>query len=272
VILDGGAYASSSPAVASNAASFAAGPYAVPNARLDAYVLYTNNPPCGAMRGFGAVQVAFAHEAQMDKLAAALNMDPVEFRIKNAMEPGSLMPTGQVVPTPAPVAELLEKLRDMPLPPESTSEDLRELPGGVGNTTERGHVQRGIGYAVSFKNVGFSEGFDDYSTARVRLELDADGEPIAEVHTAAAEVGQGVITVQAQIARTELGVEKVVVRNADTLIGSAGSSSASRQTYVTGGAVQAACQAVKERWDAHGELQPGEYIEETIEWRHKPTY
>ena len=273
VVLDGGAYASSSPAVASNAASFAAGPYAVPNARLDAYVMYTNNPPCGAMRGFGAVQVAFAHEAQMDKLAAALGMDPVELRIKNAMEPGSLMPTGQVVPTPAPVAELLEKLRDMPMPPEAPAQrDIRELPGGVANTTDGEGVVRGVGYAVSFKNVGFSEGFDDYSTARVRLELDDDGEPIVEVHTAAAEVGQGVVTVQAQIARTELGVERVVVRNADTQIGSAGSSSASRQTYVTGGAVKAACELVRERWEAHGELQPGDVIEETLEWRHKPTY
>jgi CO/xanthine dehydrogenase Mo-binding subunit len=81
-----------------------------------------------------------------------------------------------------------------------------------------------------------------------------------------------VVTVQAQIARTELGVERVVVRNADTQIGSAGSSSASRQTYVTGGAVKAACEAVRERWEAHGELRAGDVIEETIEWRHKPTY
>ncbi len=143
----------------------------------------------------------------------------------------------------------------------------------MANTTDGEGVVRGVGYAVSFKNVGFSEGFDDYSTARVRLELDEDGEPIVEVHTAAAEVGQGVVTVQAQIARTELGVERVVVvRNADTQIGSAGSSSASRQTYVTGGAVKAACEAVRERWEAHGELQPGDVIEETLEWRHKPTY
>src|SRR5262249_16338164 len=144
--------------------------------------------------------VAFAHEAQMDKLAAALNIDPVELRIKNAMYPGSLMPTGQVVPFPAPVAELLEQLRDMPMPPEAAApRDVRGLPGGVGSTTNGEGVVRGVGYAVSFKNVGFSEGFDDFSTARVRLELDEDDEPIAEVHTAAAEVGQGVITVQAQI-------------------------------------------------------------------------
>src|SRR5262245_5575247 len=271
VVLDGGAYASSSTAVCSNAACFAAGPYHLPNARIDAYVTYTNNPPCGAMRGFGAVQVAIGHEAQMDKLAAALGMDPVDLRIRNAMRPGSLMPTGQVVPEPAPVAELLERLRVMPMPGAAPAaggdRDLRELPGGVSNTTHGEGVRRGVGYALGFKNVGFSEGFDDYSTARVRLSID-DGEPLVEVHTAAAEVGQGVVTVQAQIARTELGIERVAVLDADTRVGSAGSSSASRQTYVTGGAVKAACEAVRERWAA-GEPLP---IEETVEWRHKPTY
>src|SRR5204863_4261962 len=246
IVLDGGAYASSSTAGCSNAACFAAGPYDVPNARIDAYVTYTNNPPCGAMRGFGAVQVAVGHEAQMDKLAAALGIDPVELRIRNAMRPGSLMPTGQVVPEPAPVAELLERLRAVPLPADAPSDpthplDLRELPGGVSNATHGEGVVRGVGYGVGFKNVGFSEGFDDYSTARVRLSLDG-GEPLVEVHTAAAEVGQGLVTVQALIARTELGVECVAVLTADTSVGSAGSSSASRQTYVTGGAVKAACE------------------------------
>jgi len=284
VVLDGGAYASSSTAVCSNAACFAAGPYDVPNAGIDAYVTYTNNPPCGAMRGFGAVQVAVGHEAQMDKLAAALDMDPVDLRIRNAMKPGSLMPTGQVVPEPAPVAELLERLRAMPMPEESSDDgrDLRELPGGVSNTTHGEAVRRGVGYGVGFKNVGFSEGFDDYSTARVRLSLDG-GEPLVEVHTAAAEVGQGVITVQAQIARTELGVERVAVLNADTRVGSAGSSSASRQTYVTGGAVKAACEAVRERLEELADergvaavpaeaLAEGEAIEETVEWHHRETY
>jgi CO/xanthine dehydrogenase Mo-binding subunit len=107
-------------------------------------------------------------------------------------------------------------------------------------------VRRGVGYAVGFKNIGYSEGFDDYSTARVRLSA-AAAEPLAEVHTAAAEVGQGLVTVQAQIARTELGVERVVVLPADTQVGSSGSSSASRQTWMTGGAVKAACEAVRAR-------------------------
>src|SRR4029079_14773821 len=179
IVLDGGAYASSSTAVVSNAACFAAGPYDVPNARIDGYVTYTNNPPCGAMRGFGAVQVAIGHEAQMDKLAGALRMEPADLRIRNAMKPGSRMPTGQVIPEPAPVAELLERLRAMPLPadPDPTdAPDLRELPGGVSNTTHCEGVARGVGYGVGFKNVGFSVGFDDYSTARVRLSMDG-GEP-----------------------------------------------------------------------------------------------
>jgi len=254
VVLDGGAYASSSTAVIANACCFALGPYECPNATVDGWVVYTNNPPCGAMRGFGSVQNCYAHEAQMDKLAAALEMDPVELRMRNAMKTGSRLITGQVVEGPAPVAELLDRVKSFPLPVQgrgsgrgaNTELDLTQMPGGVSNTTHGEGVVRGVGYAVGFKNVGYSEGFDDYSTARVRLSV-VDGRPRAEVHTAAAEVGQGLVTVQAQIAATELGVSDVVVLDADTQVGSAGSSSASRQTYITGGAVKAACEAVRER-------------------------
>jgi xanthine dehydrogenase D subunit len=248
ILLDGGAYASSSTAVIANASCFALGPYECPNATIDGWVVYTNNPPCGAMRGFGSVQNCYAHEAQMDKLAAALSLDPLELRIRNALKTGSTMVTGQVVDGPVPVAELVRRVRDVPLPPPLTTDpfDLTEMPGGVSNTTHGEAVRRGVGYAVGFKNVGYSEGFNDYSTARVRLSV-VDGKPRAEVHTAGAEVGQGLVTVQAQIAGTELGVSEVVVVDADTRVGSAGSSSASRQTYITGGAVKAACEAVRER-------------------------
>jgi xanthine dehydrogenase D subunit len=283
IVLDGGAYASSSTAVAANAATLGIGPYEVPHVVMDCYAVYTNNPPCGAMRGFGAVQACFAYEAQMDKLAAALGMDPVELRIRNAMREGSVMPTGQVVDSAAPVAEILHLVRSRPLPPAGTGQrDLRALPGGVSNTTHGEGVVRGVGYAVSIKNVCYSEGFDDYSTARVRLEL-AGGEPAAQVHTAAAEVGQGLVTVLAQIVRTELGVQQVVILPADTSIGSAGSSSASRQTYMTGGAVRAACQAVREQLDLRARerfpaANPGlaelldEPAEQTVTWRHRPTH
>jgi xanthine dehydrogenase D subunit len=248
VLLDGGAYASSSTAVIANACCFAVGPYECPNATIDGWVVYTNNPPCGAMRGFGSVQNCYAHEAQMDRLAAALGMDPVELRRLNAMRTGSHLITGQTVEGPAPVAELLDRVKKMPLPPplDAGRLDLTQMPGGVSNTTHGEGVRRGVGYAVGFKNVGYSEGFDDYSTATVRLFV-VNGRPRAEVHTAAAEVGQGLVTVQAQIAGTELGVSDVVVLEADTQVGSAGSSSASRQTYITGGAVKAACEAVRDR-------------------------
>jgi CO/xanthine dehydrogenase Mo-binding subunit len=168
-------------------------------------------------------------------------MDPVELRVKNALQTGDVLITGQVIDGPVPVAELLERVRAFPVPSGSDF-----LPGGVSNTTHGEGVKRGVGYAVGFKNVGYSEGFNDYSTARVRLRV-VDGRPRVEVHTAGAEVGQGLVMVQAQIAGTELGVNDVVVLQADTRMGSAGSSSASRQTYITGGAVKAAAEAVRER-------------------------
>ncbi|MEO3974442.1 molybdopterin cofactor-binding domain-containing protein [Streptomyces sp. CAU 1734] len=311
IVLDGGAYASSSPAVVGNAASLAVGPYAVEDVEIEALALYTNNPPCGAMRGFGAVQACFAYEAQMDRLAKELGLDPVEFRRINAMEQGTLMPTGQRVDSPAPVAELLRRVKARPLPPERPWEtaggapDVRALPGGLSNTTHGEGVVRGIGYAVGIKNVGFSEGFDDYSTARVRMEV-IGGVPVATVHTAMAEVGQGGITVHAQIARTELGVTQVTIQPADTRIGSAGGTSASRQTYVTGGAVKHTCEAVRSRVLELGRRKFGAYhpawataellleggrvvtdggealadladvlgdeaVEEVREWRHRPT-
>src|SRR4029077_17691850 len=241
ILLDGGAYASSSTAVIANATCFAVGPYECPNATIDGIVVYTNNPPCGAMRGFGSVQNCYAHEAQMDKLAAALGMDPVELRVRNAMHSGSRVITGQPIDGPVPVAELLRRVQAFALPPrgEGWGEGAElTMPGGVSNVTHGEGVKRGVGYAAGFKNIGYSEGFDDYSTARVRLFV-ADGRPRAEVHTAAAEVGQGLVTVQQQMTGAELGLTDVVVVNADTRVGSAGSSSASRQTYVTGGAVKA---------------------------------
>ena len=303
IVLDGGAYASSSTAVCASATAFACGPYEVPNVHVDGLAVYTNNPPCGAMRGFGAVQACFAYESQMDKLAAALGMDPVELRIRNAMSTGSTMPTGQTVEGPAPVAELLRRVKEMPRPSEDLAVpmDLRALPGGVSNTTHGEGIKRGVGYAIGLKNIAFSEGFDDFATARVRL-VAAGGEPQVEVHSAAAEVGQGVGIVQIQIARTELGVERVTLLPADTTIGSAGSSSASRQTWMTGGAVKSACEAVRARLleRAAGDLGEApsnlslkggtivssatgieasvadllgrDFIEETREFRHRKTY
>ncbi|MFC7331077.1 xanthine dehydrogenase subunit D [Marinactinospora rubrisoli] len=250
IVLDGGAYASTTAAVVGVASSLGLGPYEIPNARVDAYGVYTTNPPCGAMRGFGAVQACFGYESQMDRLAAELGLDPVELRVRNAMSQGSRLITGQRIDAPLPMADMLRRIRDMPMPADRTGPtgrpDPRTLPGGVANTSRGEGVRRGVGYGVGLKNLCFSEGFDDHSTARVRLEV-VGGEPAVQVHTAAAEVGQGLVTLKGQIARTELGVQRVTIVPSDTRVGSAGSSSASRQSYMTGGAVRAACLAVRER-------------------------
>ncbi|HKI23817.1 MAG TPA: molybdopterin cofactor-binding domain-containing protein [Gaiellaceae bacterium] len=275
ILLDGGAYASSSTAVTSNAASFAVGPYAIENALIESTCVYTNNPPCGAMRGFGAVQTCFAAEAMMDKLAAALDMHPVELRLRNAMAPGDALPTGQKITGSMPVAEVIRKAAAIPVPEaEELPRDPIRLPGGAGNTTRGEGVRRGVGFAVGFKNIGYSEGFDDYTAARVRLFADAGGELVAEVHCAAAEVGQGVTNVILQTARTELELENVVLAPGTTAaVGSAGSASASRMTWMAAGAVQAACRAVRDELERRGgKLGDGEEVDLERIYRHPRTF
>jgi CO/xanthine dehydrogenase Mo-binding subunit len=274
ILIDGGAYASSSTAVISNACSFAVGPYAVENVLIEGTCVYTNNPPCGAMRGFGAVQSCFANEAQMDKLATALELDAVELRLRNALAPGDSLPTGQRVTGSLPVAEVIRRAAAIPVPePEELLRDPIRLPGGAGNTTRGEGVRRGVGFAVGFKNIGYSEGFDDYTAARVRLFADAEGELAAEVHCAAAEVGQGVTNVIVQTARTELDTDNVVLAPHTTeSVDSAGSSSASRMTWMASGAVQAACRAVKDELERRGgRLAPGEEIDLERVYRHPRT-
>jgi CO/xanthine dehydrogenase Mo-binding subunit len=275
ILLDGGAYASSSTAVCSNAASFACGPYAVPNALVEAKCVYSNNPPCGAMRGFGAVQSCFAAEAQMDKLAAALELDPVDLRLRNALAPGDTLPTGQRITGSLPVAEVIRRCAALPEPaPEELPRDPLRLPGGAGNTTRGDGVRRGVGFALGFKNICYSEGFDDYCTARVRLFADAGGELTAEVHSAAAEVGQGVTNVVLQVARTELpeAVDVVLAPHTTASVGSAGSSSASRMTWMSAGAVRAACLAARDELARRGgTLASGEEIDVERVYRHRDT-
>ncbi|MFP3914480.1 MAG: xanthine dehydrogenase family protein molybdopterin-binding subunit [Actinomycetota bacterium] len=286
VLLDGGAYASTTGAVLANACYFAVGPYRCESVAVDGAGTRTNNPPCGAMRGFGAVQVCFAHESQMDRLATELGMDPLELRRRNALATGDRLPTtGQLIETPLPVVDVIDSLAAMPLLAPEPGEG--ELPGGSGLTTEPTHVVRGVGYALSIKNLGFSEGFDDYAQARVRLGQDG-----AEVETAAIEVGQGLVNVMAQIVRSVLGVSRAEVRHVDTSrIDSAGSTSASRQTQLSGGAAHAAATRLRDRilsshggdhlddrgvWSGDDLVVPMDELveegwEETVTFRHPPT-
>ncbi|HDH26033.1 MAG TPA: xanthine dehydrogenase subunit D, partial [Actinobacteria bacterium] len=207
--------------------------------------------------GFGANQVCFAYEAQMDRLADTLGMNPLDLRLRNALKPGDhLATTGQEITEPLPTAEVLRSVMAIPMP----DEDSTRSPGGSGLTTPPSAVVRGVGYAVGIKNLAFSEGFDDYADARV--ELTAEG---ARVHTAASEVGQGMVTVLMQIARSVLTMEQVEVVWDDTAhIGSAGSSSASRQTQMAGGAVQQAALSAR---SAALERVGGDDLDDEGVWR-----
>lgn len=299
MVFDGGAYASTSSAVLINGVTHAQGPYRCENAVVDGYAVRTNNLPCGAMRGFGVVQACFAHEGQMDKLAAACGIDPVEIRLLNAMVTGDKLITGQIIENVAPVARCIRETAALPLPDEPVGghdHDPMRLPGGAGRTADSSHIVRGIGFAVAIKNLMYSETFDDYSTARCRL---SDG--IVTLKFATSEVGQGFITIAGQIARSVLGFDNVVIDSIDTDVGSAGSTSASRQTWMSGGAVNAACIKVRDQLlaavavangldpltlavdggdivDAAGvfrisalEAASGLSFDETVEYHHKPT-
>jgi CO/xanthine dehydrogenase Mo-binding subunit len=246
LIADGGAYASTSRPVVRTALSLATGPYHVPTLRLDGWAVYTNNMDAGAMRGFGIPQITFASEMQMAKLAEALGMDPVEFRMCNILREGDVGPTNTVLPP----GVGLEKATVV----AAEAAGWRKQNGGWRRperpAKQRSSIRRGTGFACGWKNVGYSFGFPEQSTAVVELYGGAEIEQVV-IKTGAAEVGQGVLTVVAQIAADalEVPVEWVRVINDDTaVVPSAGSSSASRQTLVTGRAVLDACRLALEEW------------------------
>ena len=257
-ISDAGAYASTSIPVLANATSFFAGPYVVPNAHIDGYTVYTNNAVSMAMRGFGATQPPVAHEQQMDRLAEALAMDPVELRLKNLLDEGSVAVTGNRMPPGVGIRETLrqaalaagwrEKNGHWLKPALSPVEgpDLGQAPAP--------HKRRGIGVACAYKNVGYSFGMDDKTTARVRLTLEESGGiGQALVFLGASDVGEGIHTALAQIAAETLGVplERVEIAPLDTAeVPDAGSSSASRHVYISGNAVLRACDEAKTKREA----------------------
>src|SRR5207302_9408638 len=158
-------------------------------------------------------------------------------------------------------AEVIRRCAAMREPdPEELPRAAIRLPGGAGNTTRGEGVKRAVGFAVGYKNIAYSEGFDDSCAARVHLFEDGS----AEVHCAAAEVGQGVTNVILQVARTELETEDVRIAPITTAaVGSSGSASASRMTWMAAGAVRDACRAALAERAAH----PGEVDVERV-YRH----
>ncbi|MFZ5650886.1 MAG: xanthine dehydrogenase family protein molybdopterin-binding subunit [Bacillota bacterium] len=226
---DTGAYASYGPATLKRAAVHATGPYRVPNALIESYCVYTNNPTAGAMRGFGVPQVAFAHETQMDLLAEALGVDPFTIRLRNCLRPGDTTVTGQCLTQSVGISETIEKARDR----------AREL--GMLDKPPKNH---GVGVGCMWYGIG-NTGAPNPSGAF--LDLLDDGTVL--VLTGCADIGQGSNTVLAQMAAEELGVDinDVTVFSGDTGASpDAGATSASRQTYISGNAVCMAARQVKE--------------------------
>ena len=246
LIQDGGAYAYTSIKVLGNATLMCTGPYLIPNVKVDAYSVYTNHIPGGAFRGFGGPQAAFAAEMQIEKLAEALELDPVELRARNVIKEGDLLS----VESPLPEGVTMDRVI------ESCAE-------GAGWTRTSGnweapeieqpdepHLRRGIGFACGFKNVGFSFGYPEECWATVELHGRAEIEEVVLRH-AGADVGQGAHTVLVQMAAEAVGVplSKVRLDPSDTATSeNSGSASASRMTFMAGHAIRGAVEAAMVKW------------------------
>jgi CO/xanthine dehydrogenase Mo-binding subunit len=257
-IADVGAYASTSIPVLSNAVTFMAGPYVIPNVRIDGYAVYTNNAVTMAMRGFGATQPPVGYESHMSRLAEALGMDPVEFRLQNVIVEGSETVLGNRMPAGTGMREtLVEAARAAGW----REEDGHWVRPDIGRPSAP-HKRRGIGVAAALKNVCYSLGFDDTSSADVELALDDAGKIArASLSIGAAEVGQGVHTALQQIAAETLGIDPASVRInlVDTAnVPDAGSASASRHTYASGNAVARVCQLARDKWQEALREESGE--------------
>jgi CO/xanthine dehydrogenase Mo-binding subunit len=258
LVADAGAASSSSKWVLNCAASFAAGPYVIPHAKVDARSVYTNNAVNMAMRGFGALQVAVAYETQMHRLAEELDMDPVQFRMLNLLEDGDISLTGSPMPRGVGIRDCLQEAALAAGWRKSNGSWIRPSVAKSSSV----HRKRGIGVACAYKNVGISFGWDDHAQAEVGLHLDDYG-AISRVlvRIGASDVGMGVHTALAQIAARTLGVDvsKVKVALVDTaVVPFAGTCSASRHTYASGNAVKLACQRAVRLWQEALRNETGE--------------
>jgi CO/xanthine dehydrogenase Mo-binding subunit len=286
VIADAGAYAYTSTKVLGNATLMCTGPYEIPNVKVDSCAVYTNNIPAGAFRGFGGPQGAFAAETQMNRLAEALGIDPVEVRLRNVFREGSLLPLDSPIPTGVSLAEVIEECASaagwhrttqgwtQPSQVDLSSLDGEglESPSRMNEIGERSffwrkassepHLRRGIGFACAYKNVGFSFGFPENCWAAVELHGEAEIERVVLRH-AGAEVGQGAHTVFAQMAAEAIGVpaEKVHLILSDTAYtGNSGSASASRMTFMAGNAIRGAAEVALDKWREEERPAKGEFV------------
>jgi CO/xanthine dehydrogenase Mo-binding subunit len=255
---NGGAYVYTSPKVLGNATLLATGPYEVPNVSTDAYAVYTNDIPGGAFRGFGGPQAAFMAEMQVDKLAEALGMDPVEFRMRNLFKEGSRISMGSQLPAGVTIREVVQKCAE--------EAGWTQGPDGWKKPeiapSEDPNIRRGLGIACGYKNIGFSYGAPENCGATIILEGDEEIEK-AKLFHAGAEVGQGSHSAFAQFAAEalELPLEKLECHYSDTSNTlNSGSVSASRMTHMAGNSIIGAAKLALENWQAGERPAIGSYV------------
>lgn len=247
LITDGGAYAYTSTKVMGNATLMCTGPYEIPNVKVDSFAVYTNNIPNGAFRGFGGPQGAFAAESQMNKLAQALNMDPVEIRIRNCLHEGSLLSVG----TPLPKGVTITKVIETCAKKAGWMATSAGWKAPVQTNSKNDRIRHGLGFACAFKNVGFSFGAPERCTAKVELHGKEKIDKAILFHSSA-DVGQGAHTIFRQFLGEAIGlpVEKIVLIASDTAkTGQSGSASASRTTFMAGNAILGAAKAALAKWE-----------------------
>ena len=257
VIADSGAYNYTSNKVLGNATLMVSGPYEIENVKVDSCAVYTNNIPRGAFRGFGGPQGAFACEMQVNKLAEALGMDPVEIRMRNAARDGSLIS----VNTPLPEGVTMDKVIEECAQASGWEKGKTGWWHNYKKEKTAPHIKRGIGFASGFKNIGFSFGYPEKSYATIELHGETEIERVV-VHQAGADVGQGAHTVFRQMAAEAVGVslEKVELAVADSAItDDSGSSSASRMTFMAGNAIRGAAEAALQKWEDEDRPAISEY-------------
>ncbi len=258
VVADGGAYCYTTNKVMGNLTVTCTGPYEIPNVKVDVDAYYTNNPPSAAFRGFGSPQGIFLAEMQMNKLAEALGMDPVELRVRNLLREESLTAMGTPLPGGVGLVEVTERCAQAAgwRKTEQGWQRPPKAPDGPGA------IRRGIGFAAGFKNIGFSFGYQENCWAKIELRGGAEIEE-AIVYIGSAEVGQGAHTVICQMAAEALGVPlervRLVASDTATSPGSSGSASASRTTFMAGNAIRGAAQAALGKWRAEERPAVAEY-------------
>ena len=255
---NGGAYYYTSPKVLGNATLLATGPYEVPNVSTDAYCVYTNDIPAGAFRGFGGPQAAFMVEMQVDKLAEALGMDPVEFRMRNLFKEGSIISMGSQLPAGVTIREVVQKCAEE----AGWTQDQDGWKKPELSPAEDPNVKRGLGFACGYKNIGLSSGAPENCGATIVLEGETEIEKAILYH-AGAEVGQGSHTAFAQIAAEalDLPLEKLELHYSDTSNTlNAGSVSASRMTHMAGNSIIGAAKLALEKWKEGNRPAMGSFV------------